>query len=120
MIRTELFNYHLLYDVEIEGEHRYVYGLPYYSRLYAGRHIYPDGARLYELTPETYIDIIVMKQKDRNVCREYMESEVDAVLMAGGTVEGYSYLGDKKDFWGSMPSAVMQALLGLKKREENL
>ena len=111
MVRTELFNYHNVYDVyEFANRHYYVYGFPYYQKVYTGRHIYPDGARLYLISSERYIELITMKNKNRTMCQEYVENYIDKPLLDGQNVDGFEYLGDKLDYLGSMPSTVMQAI----------
>ena len=111
MVRVDLFNYHMVYDVDEFDKHYYLYGLPYYKELYVGRHIYPDGVKIYAITPEIYIDLITKKRISREDCQKYVESKIDPVLMKGESLDGFQYIGDKNDYMGSMPSAVMQAVV---------
>ncbi len=112
MVSIELFNYHMLYDVTEDSSvpHRYVYALPYYDSLYVGRHIYPSGVKMYEITSEVYIDLLLRKQKSRKDCQRYVETEIDTQLIASKQVVGYRYLGDKKDLHGSLASVALQLL----------
>ena len=108
--RVELFNYHNLFDVDLNGEHHYVYAMPYYEQLYVGRHIYPDGVWLYSVTPEMYVRLVTMKRKNREYCKNYVVNNIDTILLNRGTIEDFVYLGDKKEFLGSLSSTVIQSI----------
>lgn len=109
--RIELFNYHNVFDVDINGEHQYVYAMPYYEQLYVGRHIYPDGVLLYKINSDVYLKLVMMKRKDKKACKEYVENDIDKMLLATGGNDDYVYLGDKKDYIGSLSSVAMQVVL---------
>ena len=109
--RVELFDYHNVFDVDINGSHKYVYALPYYEHVYVGRHIYPDGVWLYSMTHETYLKLIMMKRKNKRVCHDYVINNIDKMLLTNGENDEYVYLGDKKDYLGSLPSVVIQSIL---------
>ncbi len=113
MVRTELFNYHNVYDIYEFGDknqHYYVYSFPYYKNVYSGRHLYPDGASLYLISSERYIELVTMKRKNHEVCQQYVEENIDSKLLVGSYVDGFEYLCDKLDYMGSLPSIVMQAV----------
>ena len=113
MTRTELFNYHMLYDVVEfgnKGEHYYVYSLPYYHNMYNGRHIFPEGAKLYLITAEWYAELVTMKHKNKAMCQRFVETNIDVNLIHNQNIDGFTYIGDKKDYIGSIPSVVMQVL----------
>ena len=109
--RVELFNYHNLFDVDLNGEHHYVYAMPYYEQLYVGRHIYPDGVWLYSISAETYVRLITMKRKNKQHCKDYVENKIDRILLVDGETDDFIYLGDKREFLGSLSSTVIQSIL---------
>lgn len=109
--RTELFNYHSVFDVELDGVHHYIYNLPYYDNVYTGMHVFPDGDKFYVITPELYIDLITRKNKSRSNCQSYVEDNIDTYLIKNDCVTGFEYLGDRRDFLGSQQSALIQALV---------
>ena len=51
-----------------------------------------------------------MKRRNREVCQQYVEENIDSKLLAGSHVDGFEYLCDKLDYIGSLPSIVMQAV----------
>lgn len=109
--RTELFNYHSVFDIEIDGQHHYVYNLPYYDNVYVGMHLFPDGDKFYIITSEVYIDLITRKNINRKSCQQYVEDNIDCKLIVSETVEGFEYLADRRDYLGSQQSALMQAIV---------
>ena len=111
MNRTELFQYHSVFDLKIDNEHYYVYNLPYYNNVYAGRHIYPDGDKFYRITPEIYIQLITLRNKNCRDCQSYIENEIDNYLIDDKRVSGFEYIDDKKNYMGSQSSAVLQAVI---------
>lgn len=114
MIRSELFNYHMLYDISDVSDdlkHYYVYSLPYYDDMYMGHNIYPEGVKLYIISSENYIRLLTMKQKNKQKCQSYVEQNIDNYLIQGKPVEGFTYIGDKSECIGSLPSAIVQLVL---------
>ena len=109
--RVELFNYHFVFDIDINGQHRYVYNLPLYKTAYSGRHIYPDNDKFYVITPEIYVQLITMKNKDKVKCQLFVEENIDVKLLANEKVDGFEYLADRQEYIGSESSALIQALV---------
>lgn len=110
--RTELFNYHNVFSVNLEGETYYVYCIPYYNTVYTGRSIFPDGGRMYLISGGMYAKLVTMKHKDSEHIASYVEYNIDDHLMKeNGELDGFIYIGDYQDFLGSQSSAVMQAVI---------
>lgn len=109
--RTELFNYHNVFDLDIDNKHYYAYNIPYYNNINTGRSAYPDGDLFYRISHETYVKFINLKKKHATNLQSYIENEIDLKLINNETICGFEYIGDKKDYLGSQSSAVMQAVI---------
>lgn len=109
--RTELFNYHSVFDVELDGTHYYVYNLPYYDTMYVGRHLYPDGEKFYLIPSEIYVDLITLKHKNVSMCQQYVENDIDSYLIEDHLPCGFEYIGDRRNYIGSQLSALLQAIV---------
>lgn len=109
--KIELFNYHFVFDIDINNHHEYVYNLPLYKTVYSGRHIYPDNDKFYIISSEMYVKLLTMKNRDKVKCQTFVEECIDAKLLAGETVDGFEYLADRQDYIGSASSALIQALV---------
>lgn len=109
--RTELFNYHSVFDVELDGVHYYVYNLPYYDNMYVGRHLYPDGEKFYSIPAEMYVRLVTLKNKNAMMCQKYVEDNIDDSLISERLPYGFEYIGDRRDYIGSQLSALLQALV---------
>jgi hypothetical protein len=109
--RTDLFNYHNLFDIKFETGEYYVYTLPYYRAVYTGRHIFPDGNLIYLIDRELFVKLKSMQVYDKPECRSYVEQHIDSKLMNHIDSDEFIFIGDSANYVGSLPSAVMQALV---------
>lgn len=108
ILRTELFDHYRVFDVVNNGEHYYVYGLPYYEEVQSGRLSYPDGYDFYIISGDSYAKLMVAKQA-KFVALQRMVYEMTDSMLSGD--DRYVCIGNSKDFLGSELSCVMQAFV---------
>lgn len=110
--RTELFSYHNVFSVELDGKTYHAYCLPYYETVYIGRNVFPDGEHVYLIPGGEYAKLVTMKHRTPDRIAEYVEHHIDDPIMQDSKLpDGFIYLGERRDFLGSQSSAVMQAVI---------
>ena len=108
IVRIELFDHYKFFDIEHEGKHYYVYGLPYYDGVWDGRIAYPDGYRFYIVPGPVYTGIMVLKQSKSPKFQSAVYDLSDMVLNGSSRCV---YIGDSSDYIGPEISCAMQAFV---------
>ena len=109
VIRSELYDNHNIYRVDIGDKIKYAYSIPY---------CYPGDVRLdnnnfllYEITSERYVELMMLKRKGVAYCADYIYSNFDEPLIKGENIEGFTYKGDTGRHFRPICSKVLQMMI---------
>jgi len=111
VVRSELYDNHNIYMVDIGTSIKYAYGIPYY---YPGEiPILSNKFLLYEITSERYAEFMMMKRKGVKYCCEYVYSHFDKPLLEGKVLDGFTYRGDTGNHTSPICSKVLQMMIDI-------
>jgi hypothetical protein len=111
VVRAELYDNHNVYMINMGDKIRYAYSIPY---CYPGElMIESNKFVLYEITPEIYVDFMMLKRKGVDYCCRYVFSHFDKPLMKGSELDGFTYVGDTGSHTRPICSKVLQMMIDL-------